>query len=750
MSEFNDILELKGRLRKRGNASRPMPPVLNRGDCLSASEVARLVSELESVASYWREHQEIEGALVGVYYKGVVAKTKRVCVLLADRKQTSASSIRGARFNMLEGHPQHVFIHYVPIEIVERSIRQLRLLEKILREGCGGTASGEDLNRVGQSWNEWTKDLPRSLFPWLVHDVLNVKRFDVDIAPVETNGDAMVSIYRTNVDVRTLLSRFGIDIRFDRISGEDTVLLHAEEVKRLKAVAPYLVSMGVTDLRDFTAIDMHDERFRVGGDNPIPPPANEPIVGVLDTRFDPDVSFRDWVEYHDELGGIPREEGDATHGTGVSSIIVDGPRLNPTLQDDCGRFRVRHFGILPTGRFSSFAVMKKIREIIMANQDIKVWNVSFGSTKEINQNFISYEAAELDALQNEFDVVFVVAGTNVPSWQAGCDMFIGAPADSVNSVVVNSVNGYGEPASYTRHGPVLSFFRKPDIAYYGGDDPNGRLMVEDGSYYAVPQKGTSFAAPWITRKMAFLIQKMHLSREIAKALLVDAAAKWDGHLADCVLGYGVVPKSINDVLHTQPDEIKFFIRGISEDYYTFTYELPVPLVADKYPFVARATMVYFPRCQRNQGVDYTSSELNVKFGRVAESTPLSAKIVSINKNRQGEEAVASNTEVEARRLFRKWDNIKYIGEKKTGRTKAKKSYQPKMWGLEIANKARNVEGMRELLPFGLVVTLKEITGRNRLPEFATACGLRGWIVHPLDVNAHLDVVETADTDVEME
>ena len=28
----------------------------------------------------------------------------------------------------------------------------------------------------------------------------------------------------------------------------------------------------------------------------------------------------------------------------------------------------------------------------------------------------------------------------------------------------------GKPTTYTRTGPVLSFFIKPDIAYYGGDN----------------------------------------------------------------------------------------------------------------------------------------------------------------------------------------------------------------------------------------------------------------------------------------
>ena len=116
--------------------------------------------------------------------------------------------------------------------------------------------------------------------------------------------------------------------------------------------------------------------------------------------------------------------------------------------------------------------------------------------------------------------MFVIAGTNGNPDQKPIP--IGAPADSLNSLVVNSVTLEGNPASYHRVGPVLSFFHKPDVSYYGGDigqpmhvcTPTGEGFV----------KGTSFSAPWIARKMAYLICTLGFSREIAKALIIDAAA----------------------------------------------------------------------------------------------------------------------------------------------------------------------------------------------------------------------------------
>ena len=138
----------------------------------------------------------------------------------------------------------------------------------------------------------------------------------------------------------------------------------------------------------------------------MPKPGIEPTIGVIDTLFDKSVYFSEWVEYHEMVdSSIPKQPKDYDHGTAVSSIIVDGPRLNPWLDDGCGRFRVRHFGGACGAQFSSFTIIKQIKRIIAENKDIKVWNLSLGSDKEINDNFISAEAAILDKIQFDNDVI---------------------------------------------------------------------------------------------------------------------------------------------------------------------------------------------------------------------------------------------------------------------------------------------------------------------------------------------------------
>ena len=67
----------------------------------------------------------------------------------------------------------------------------------------------------------------------------------------------------------------------------------------------------------------------------------------------------------------------------------------------------------------------------------------------------------LDQIQYENDVIFIIAGTNKPSEEI---IKIGAPADSINGIIVNSVTKSGKAPEYARRGLALSFYAKPDVS----------------------------------------------------------------------------------------------------------------------------------------------------------------------------------------------------------------------------------------------------------------------------------------------
>ena len=741
---MNKVLQLKGTFEKDKNHNIPgAPNIPKNGAPVTATHLEELKIQLQEIAEYWKTETLIGGALLSVYYNKIVAKSNRIKGLLTKGNIKVNDTVRGAKFDLLG--KQHIFTHFVPIELLNESIKRLQICIDILIEDYEGEITYEEIESLTSSNYPYRTLIPITTFKSVIVDGFHVQKFGIDRDVEDVQEKSIVTLYKTKVKTAEILNSLGIKTIEAKLLDETTVRLEPDELELLKEKAPYLIAMKTIDMRKLTMNDIVNTSNQVIS---IPAPSNEPIIGVIDTLFDEKVYFNEWVEYKNMLSPeIEIDSKDYEHGTFVTSLIVDGPSFNKNLQDNCGRFRVRHFGVAKNGYFSSFTILKAIREIIATNRDIKVWNLSLGSVLEINANFISPEAAELDRIQCEYDVIFIVAGTNKPQ-NATQKMKIGAPADSLNSIVVNAVNFDNKPTSYHRVGPVLSFFHKPDVSYYGGDGKEKiRVCSSLGEYFVT---GTSFAAPWITRKVAFLIYRLGLSREVAKALIIDSAAGWNrqddySH----TIGYGVVPKNIEDIVQSPDDEIRFILTGVSEEYETYAYNIPVPYYNNKYPFFARATLCYFPNCSRNQGVDYTNTEMDIHFGRLKEDKK-GFHIVSLDNNKQGDDGSVSITEENARAFYRKWDNIKHIADTIKPRSRPREKFTANNWGLSIKTKERLQSKRGAPMPFGVVITLKEMNGLNRIGDFIKLCWMRNWAVNEIDVNNLIDVYQYAEEEVQFD
>lgn len=742
---MNEILQLKGQFSQKKNSNRPGAKNLPAGKSVNSDRISVLIKELQSILLYWKNQTFLPKALVEVHYNEITAKSNRICGVFALSGRTSNSSVVGARFDGDDISKNHVITHYVPLSFIEDAIENFAICRDIINNEFEGIITAEKLDSVNKSKYK-IKDarIAKSKFAKYIVDSYHIKKFDVQTVVPEDYTGTIISLYDVELNVTSLLSKIGIDMFNAKHIDDTTVLLTPDDLDILKSKMPYLISMAVSDLAEYSSADFGEINDNITNDL-IPDPNDEPVIGVIDTLFYDKVYFSKWVEseiWVDKSLGY--ESDDYFHGTSVTSIIVDGPTINPGLDDGCGRFRVRHFGVAKNGQFSSFTILKSIREIVAQNRDIKVWNLSLGADIEVKENSISPEAAELDKIQSEYDIIFVIAGTNKRD-KSISRMRIGAPADSINGIVVNSVTSDKTPASYSREGVVLSFFNKPDICYYGGD--LGEMMKVCCNTGEATVCGTSYAAPWISRKMAYLIHILGFSREVAKALLIDSAIGWriidDPHH---IKGYGVVPQNIKDVVTTSDDEIKFVLSGVSEKYDTYTYNIPVPLVNDKHPFIAKATLCYFPKCSRNQGVDYTNTELDLHFGRLKAD----GKIDTINENKQGNEEKVYLKEKNARQYYRKWDNVKHINEIIKRQARPKQKYGTGLWGLSIKTKERLDVPYGNNLHFGVVVTLREMNGINRIEDFISQCQFRGWLVNRVNVETQIDVYQKAEETVEFE
>lgn len=744
---MNNVLELKGKRfvqePKHGNGG---GVAMNSKVVVTGEHIMKLRAKLLLLRDFWKnEDRPFSGVLISVYYNKIVAKSNRVSGLLKGEQSNYA--IVGAKFN--HEKTKHIITYFLEEKDLEKSIVLLentcRVFSTYFAEGISKDLFEQKLFFDRIKYEQFS--LNKTLFRQIVADVSYIDDFDVETAH-NYNKDSIITLYDTGVDIKSVFSKIGIDVLSSRILDNRTVFLDENQMNLLYDRVPYLVAMATENISDLSPDDFIEEYER--DISLIPSPGIEPTIGVIDTLFDTRVYFSEWVEYHDMVdNNIPKGQNDYRHGTAVSSIIVDGPKLNPWLDDGCGRFRVRHFGVAAGAQFSSFTIIKLIKRIIEGNKDIKVWNISLGSNQEINDNFISAEAAVLDQLQYENDVIFVVAGTN----KSRADIEkIGSPADSINSMVVNSVTKSGLSTKYSCKGLALSFFAKPDVSYYGGSEEQYIQVCEPLGVTLVA--GTSFAAPWIARKLAYLINILGLNREVAKALIIDAARGWNDAPTPeevALYGHGIVPIKITDIIQTPEDEIKFLVTDVSEKWNTYNYHFPIPLKGDAYPYFARATMCYFPLCDRAQGVDYTNTELNLHFGRIKDN----GKLNEINEDKQNQcddigEAGSYILEGEARERFRKWDNVKYISEKVRDRRIPKKAYKNKNWGMEIKtnNRLEPKDGIG--LRFGVVVTVKEMYGVNRIDEFIKNCNFNGWLVNTIDIQNRIDIHQKVNEEIDFE
>ncbi len=745
---MNSILKLKGKFTNKKydkeSGSRNIP--LN--SSVSVDILEERIKELELLKKFWATQNYFEGALISVHYNRLIAKTNRIAGILYEKGTPPNESIVGARFSK---DKKHIITHYIKKETISNSIKELNYAIEILKGEYKGVLSHDEILGIKSKTFPAKYKLSCSRFKNIIVDSYYVEYFGIDNNENNYTERSIISLFDTNTETISLLKSLNINVLENRIIENNTVLLDKDEIELIKLKAPYLISMS---MKDFAEI-MPDEIKRNNNTftRDIPSPSIEPTIGVIDTLFDTNAYFSEWVDFRNMLSSdIPdlEDERNYQHGTRVSSIIVDGPQLNPRLNDNCGRFKVRHFGVALYNGFSAFSIIKQIKNIVLENKDIKVWNLSLGSDTEIEENFISPIAYLLDKIQVDNDVIFVIAGTNDRRGTKN-ELKIASPADSVNALVVNSVNNLNNPTTYSRRGPVLSFYIKPDVSYYGGDSTSfeeciNTIGINNNEDFV---SGTSYAAPWIARKIAYLIHILGFSKEEAKALIIDSAEKWGNKYTEEqieLIGHGVVPIDINDIIKSRNDEIRFVISTYAEKYETYNLTLPIPIHNDKYPFIAKATMCYFSTCNRLQGVDYTNEELDLKIGRIQDNE----SIKSINKDGQGEIGTYVN-EKRSRNEFRKWDNSKSIKEKYSPKNGERDSYKNKLWGINIIKTNRFYSKKnRDKIKFALVVTLKEINGENRIDEFIQRCFFNQWFVEKVELDNQIDLYNKAEEDITFE
>ncbi|MBI4369152.1 MAG: S8 family peptidase [Elusimicrobia bacterium] len=293
-------------------------------------------------------------------------------------------------------------------------------------------------------------------------------------------------------------------------------------------------------------------------DLPLPTdrPEGYPVVVVVDSGIDDGIaSLKPWIV--GRRSQVPDVYKNTKHGTFVAGLVCWGKQLNPTINaisdEPCKVFDLH---VMPNddpdhGDTDNLEESQFLQDLETALQqhanDFKVWNLSMGTDEVCSLDDFSSFAVELDRLQEEYNVSFVISAGNYATRplldypRQGRELAEGritTPADSVLGITVGSVahvshtaNGpqAGQPSGFSRHGPGPNYIIKPDLVHFGGtlardaSDKHGIKSVE--GQHVAEDFGTSFSAPLVSRTLANIYHQITPSPDpvLARALLTHHA-----------------------------------------------------------------------------------------------------------------------------------------------------------------------------------------------------------------------------------
>lgn len=503
------------------------------------------------------------------------------------------------------------------------------------------------------------------------------RRLEVPAAQLRAHGPALLILFRysgidataRNLDtLRTLLRRHGIDeelipqrwgpplfrVDFDALKDDQVVAL---------ASFPGLRSI----LRDPKATLVASGPAPAAG--PLTPPdanINYPVVGVVDSgTASGATTLRPWVV--NTITTVMPPDTQHFHGTAVASLVA-GARLLNNSHDIFPPTRCKVLDVCAIEEFAARTsdVVLRLKEALAKAPDVKVWNLSLGAGP-INDDAFSLFAQQLDALSDEYGVLFVVAAGNYldeprRGWPATAALKdrLTSPSDAVRVLTVGSITHAsatdgltqeGEPAPYSRRGPGPVFTPKPDIVHAGGGvhapwaAGTGSTQVLSPSDAQYGNFGTSFAAPLAAAMSAHVWQSLAGSNNftpaphMVKALMIHSArlASRDyGAVERRYFGAGV-PVDAMAALYDSDDCFTLMFEALVYPSYKWRktpYPIPDSLMKNgRLQAEVIITAVYSPPLDPNGGAEYVRANVSVAFGllngsKISSKVPMDGEIGS--------------------------------------------------------------------------------------------------------------------------
>ena len=434
--------------------------------------------------------------------------------------------------------------------------------------------------------------------------------------------------------------------------------VNCQSVEDIEAIAG---TAGVRSISAMPSIRAIRPQFASHGSLPsnLPSPddysSDLPTVVVVDTGVSGGSTGLDaWVIGRDST--VPPHYQNEDHGTFVAGLVAWGERLNSSIaaidSTPCTVFDLQVVpnndpAAGPTDSISENVFLQSLETALRAHANrFKVWNISIGHDHPCSLDEFSTFAEQLDNLQQQYGVQFVISAGNYVTPprlrfpRRGSEVAAGrinSPADSLLGVSVGSIAHVGypsdalrdnDPSAFSRHGPGPNHIIKPDVVHYGGSTSldarqtkGVRSVTPRGTSEAC---GTSFSAPLVARRLAHIFHRVTPvpSPVLARALLVHNAhdPRTNGRVPDgdeqC-FGFGR-PAPLADCLECTPySSTLVFEDTLRPGYYLEWVDFPYPpslYRGGRYFGEIWMTLAYAPVRGGRWGAEYCQTRVSAHFG----------------------------------------------------------------------------------------------------------------------------------------
>lgn len=387
-----------------------------------------------------------------------------------------------------------------------------------------------------------------------------------------------------------------------------------------------------------------------------PPPAPDvdyPVVGIIDSGICPNNTLlQPWI--------VGRESFVATgdecfnHGTMVAGLIVNSKGLNHLdSRFPNSKAKIVDVNVFPKGSdISEDELVHAIQETIPKYPEVKVWNLSLGSSDPVGTSDFSDFACFLDEMHDQHGCLFVVSAGNQndnstwPTLSHDSKNYnrISSPGDSIRAVTVGSIAHKDtqqtlvkseQSSPFSRIGPGPCFIPKPELIHYGGNTCEDGGFAQTGilttgcNNTIVESIGTSFSTPIVSSIAAqiyhFLSKnnQKKISTEQVKALLIHSALlnNQSKITHETINNYGFgKPTDIESCMYCEDNCVTLLLE-VDVKHGGFEFEkFPFPIAEclhnsdGKFNGEIIITLVYSPLVNKNFSSEYCRTNIDVGMG----------------------------------------------------------------------------------------------------------------------------------------